>query len=1059
MTKQSHPSLNPCRAQLLLIHESRAPARRRARARVMGVRGLWTLIEPAGRRADVRALRGRRVAVDASIWLVQFVCAARDDAGETRPDAPARGFLRRACRLLHHGILPVFVFDGGTTALKRRTVAARARARARRGTRARRAAERVLLNALRVRALRDGVDGGVEGGGEPSGGGGGGREGGEEDEDAWERDWRSDDDGEAEAEADEEEDEEEEEIDVFVPDGESIDPEVLSALPPSVRLEVITKMRDRRVADNREHFAAAHGKMQDFSRLQLETYLKGTKLKRQIDAVMQRSDASDPSTSKRVAAQDNREFIFSGPSALRRPSGGRALALPSPSAPSALSTGAFGSNQLAGVRQGRYRAPATLVAPQEQFLVTTLHPTLPTPSVSKSVAETPITLNDEPSTLDLQISFTTENIKAAGRDPLFADPEDDAFEDVEEEEEWEDVEDDAAGASPAKLLLAAAPVNEAMETIDEDEDDDAREEDEEEDAPDAAGSSLRRKNVYSLSHGFLKGRDLGGWDAEEEVVDDDDVIVAEDEDDLDAVVALGARGEEMALAPLNENDADEQLQRAIALSIATARASPTRDETKAEMEAEKSERDGEDTKDLEAAIAMSLKEEEVKEHDAPVSPAAEAKNDEPTAAATPSFEEEAEEIDDEMASWIAAADEADRAAKRARMDKLIREAEEEQIRLQQEARQAKQGTEEVTPEMYRDVQELLTLFGIPYIIAPQEAEAQCAYLQQAKLVDAVITDDSDVFLFGATLVYRNFFQDKKYVEVYSTERIKKDLGIDRDRFIQLALLLGSDYTEGVGGVGIVNALEIVSAFRGDVAEASAAFKEWIDLEELTIVPEHLLPSPSKKQTSTEPEDPLLEAFKAKHRSLKKSWEIPENFPSREVIKAYQHPSVDKSEETFEWGKPDLDLLRLYCIKHFGWTRDATDEVLLPVMKSWSKRDSQRRIDSFFEATAAVGGRVAKFRSKRLGAAVANLTNVKPDDPRLDELLLKRGGNALNDTIVDHGDGQYGEARGDAEPIVRLARDDDDDDDALASLDLSQYSSDAKSPEKSAERRKNRPPRG
>ena len=77
-----------------------------------------------------------------------------------------------------------------------------------------------------------------------------------------------------------------------------------------------------------------------------------------------------------------------------------------------------------------------------------------------------------------------------------------------------------------------------------------------------------------------------------------------------------------------------------------------------------------------------------------------------------------------------------------------------------EIRQAKQGAEHVTDDMYREVQELLTLFGIPYIIAPQEAEAQCAYLDRANLVDAVITDDSDVFLFGASTVYRNFFADK-----------------------------------------------------------------------------------------------------------------------------------------------------------------------------------------------------------------------------------------------------------------------------------------------------------
>lgn len=46
------------------------------------------------------------------------------------------------------------------------------------------------------------------------------------------------------------------------------------------------------------------------------------------------------------------------------------------------------------------------------------------------------------------------------------------------------------------------------------------------------------------------------------------------------------------------------------------------------------------------------------------------------------------------------------------------------------------------------------MFGIPYIIAPMEAEAQCAWLDANGLVDGVITDDNDVFLFGGLNVYR-----------------------------------------------------------------------------------------------------------------------------------------------------------------------------------------------------------------------------------------------------------------------------------------------------------------
>ena len=57
-------------------------------------------------------------------------------------------------------------------------------------------------------------------------------------------------------------------------------------------------------------------------------------------------------------------------------------------------------------------------------------------------------------------------------------------------------------------------------------------------------------------------------------------------------------------------------------------------------------------------------------------------------------------------------------------------------------------------EMYADCQALLSMFGLPYIVAPEEAEAQCAWLDAAGLVDGVITNDNDVFLFGGCRVFR-----------------------------------------------------------------------------------------------------------------------------------------------------------------------------------------------------------------------------------------------------------------------------------------------------------------
>ena len=46
----------------------------------MGVKDLWTLLEPSAERVDLSGLRGKRIAVDASIWMVQFLkrCETRE---------------------------------------------------------------------------------------------------------------------------------------------------------------------------------------------------------------------------------------------------------------------------------------------------------------------------------------------------------------------------------------------------------------------------------------------------------------------------------------------------------------------------------------------------------------------------------------------------------------------------------------------------------------------------------------------------------------------------------------------------------------------------------------------------------------------------------------------------------------------------------------------------------------------------------------------------------------------------------------------------------------------
>lgn len=68
------------------------------------------------------------------------------------------------------------------------------------------------------------------------------------------------------------------------------------------------------------------------------------------------------------------------------------------------------------------------------------------------------------------------------------------------------------------------------------------------------------------------------------------------------------------------------------------------------------------------------------------------------------------------------------------------------------------------------------MFGIPYITAPMEAEAQCAFLEKIGRTEGTVTDDSDVWLFGANVVYKDFFDSQKYVKQFRSIDIKQKFG-------------------------------------------------------------------------------------------------------------------------------------------------------------------------------------------------------------------------------------------------------------------------------------------
>jgi DNA excision repair protein ERCC-5 len=87
------------------------------------------VVQPCARPTNLSTLNRKRLAIDASIWIYQFLKAVRDKEGNALRNSHVVGFFRRICKLLWYGVKPVFVFDGGAPALKRATLQARRRRR------------------------------------------------------------------------------------------------------------------------------------------------------------------------------------------------------------------------------------------------------------------------------------------------------------------------------------------------------------------------------------------------------------------------------------------------------------------------------------------------------------------------------------------------------------------------------------------------------------------------------------------------------------------------------------------------------------------------------------------------------------------------------------------------------------------------------------------------------------------------------------------------------------------------------------------------------------------
>jgi len=316
------------------------------------------------------------------------------------------------------------------------------------------------------------------------------------------------------------------------------------------------------------------------------------------------------------------------------------------------------------------------------------------------------------------------------------------------------------------------------------------------------------------------------------------------------------------------------------------------------------------------------------------------------------------------------------------------------VRLQSSRRE---GSLSVYNEFRELINQLFRLLGVPYIQSPYEADAQCGFMAEKEMIDAIISDDSDIFVFGGKRLFKFAFKksDDKVVEEYTIDRIRKELGLSRYDLIAMAMLLGSDYTEGVHNVGPVTAIEVIEAFRPTPKKSLALEPEeyiYTILKEFSKWANILT---AKKPTKIKSRK---DRFKRKYHNLKKRAVFPSGFPDRTVIRAYMEPQVDTNEDPIIWGDLESgDALYTFAEQHMGLDRESVDKYLDPVRKKQRERETQLTMESFVDAK-----RVAKIRSERVKCAVSRLKRMKKSEEKETEEQKDEERMAIDTDFLEEG---------------------------------------------------------
>ncbi|NXP45776.1 EXO1 Exonuclease, partial [Heliornis fulica] len=159
-----------------------------------------------------------------------------------------------------------------------------------------------------------------------------------------------------------------------------------------------------------------------------------------------------------------------------------------------------------------------------------------------------------------------------------------------------------------------------------------------------------------------------------------------------------------------------------------------------------------------------------------------------------------------------------------------------------EARECFGRSVNVTHSMAHAVIKAARARGVDCIVAPYEADAQLAYLNKTGMVQAIITEDSDLLAFGCKKVFLKIDKFGNGLEIDQARLGNcKQLGnvFTEEKFRYMCILSGCDYLPSIHGIGLAKACKLLKlANNPDIIKVIKKMGQYLKMN-ITVPEEYL----------------------------------------------------------------------------------------------------------------------------------------------------------------------------------------------------------------------------